>query len=39
MGSGMNYPHHHPAFDLDEKSLPDAVKLLTALALEYLNKQ
>jgi amidohydrolase len=38
MGSGMDYPHHHPAFDLDEKSLPDAVKLLTALALEYITK-
>jgi len=37
MGSGMDYPHHHPAFDLDEKALPDAAKLMAALALEYLT--
>ena len=39
MGSGMDYPHHHPAFDLDERALPDAVKLMAALALEYLNRK
>ncbi|MCJ7580881.1 MAG: amidohydrolase [Candidatus Aminicenantes bacterium] len=37
VGSGRNYPHHHPAFDLDETALPDAAKLLAALALEYLS--
>jgi len=39
MGNGMDYPHHHPAFDLDEKALPDAARLLTALALKYLHKK
>jgi amidohydrolase len=36
MGDGMTYPHHHPAFDIDEKALPQATLLMTALALEYL---
>ena len=36
MGDGMEFPHHHPAFDLDEKSLPQATLLMTSLALEYL---
>jgi len=36
-GDGMKYPHHHPAFDIDEKALPPAVFLMTALALEYLK--
>ncbi len=38
MGDGMVYPHHHPAFDIDEKALPQATLLMTALALEYLEK-
>jgi amidohydrolase len=38
MGDGMEYPHHHPAFDIDEKALPKATLLMTALALEYLEK-
>lgn len=38
MGDGMKYPHHHPAFDLDEKALPKATLLMTALALEYLKR-
>lgn len=37
MGEGMEYPHHHPRFDLDERSLRPAVALMTMLALEYLN--
>lgn len=37
MGDGMEYPHHHPAFDMDEKALPQATLLMTALALEYLE--
>ena len=36
-GDGMKHPHHHPAFDIDEKALPPAVFLMTALALEYLK--
>jgi amidohydrolase len=38
MGDGMVYPHHHPAFDIDEKALPQATLLMTALALEYLEQ-
>ena len=38
MGDGMEFPHHHPAFDLDEKSLPQAVLLMSSLALEYLAR-
>lgn len=36
MGDGMEFPHHHPAFDLDEKALPRATLLMTSLALEFL---
>lgn len=38
MGDGMEFPHHHPAFDLDEKALPQATLLMSALALEYLKR-
>jgi len=38
MGDGMAYPHHHPAFDMDEKALPQATLLMTALALAYLER-
>jgi amidohydrolase len=38
MGDGMEFPHHHPAFDLDEKALPQAALLLTSLALEFLQR-
>jgi len=37
MGDGMEFSHHHPAFDLDEKALPQATLLMTSLALEYLG--
>jgi amidohydrolase len=37
MGDGMEFPHHHPAFDIDEKSLPQATLLMTCLALKYLE--
>jgi amidohydrolase len=37
IGDGMEFPHHHPAFDLDEKALPQAVLLMTSLALEFLQ--
>jgi len=39
MGDGMEFPHHHPAFDLDEKALPLATLLMSFLALEYLRKE
>lgn len=35
-GDGCPFPHHHPAFDLDERALPQAVLLMTCLALEFL---
>jgi len=38
MGDGMEYPHHHPAFDIDEKALPAATHLMTALVLEFLGR-
>jgi amidohydrolase len=37
MGDGQPYPHHHPAFDIDERALPQGVVLLTAIALEFLS--
>ena len=37
-GDGMYFPHHHPAFDIDEKVLPQGVLLMTSLALEYLDR-
>jgi len=36
-GDGCPYPHHHPAFDLDERALPLATLLMTSLALAFLN--
>jgi amidohydrolase len=39
MGDGQSFPHHHPGFDMDEKALPQAALLLTALALEFLEKK
>ncbi|MGA2586653.1 MAG: amidohydrolase [Candidatus Aminicenantales bacterium] len=36
-GDGTKVPHHHPAFDFDEKALPPAAFLMAALALEYLK--
>jgi amidohydrolase len=37
MGDGMEFPHHHPAFDIDERSLPQATLLMTCLALRFLE--
>jgi amidohydrolase len=39
MGDGMEFPHHHPAFDIDEKALPQATLLMARLALKYLEKR
>jgi amidohydrolase len=36
-GDGMEYPHHHPAFDIDDKALPLGTLLMTNLALEFLK--
>jgi amidohydrolase len=38
MGDGMEFPHHHPEFDMDEKALPGATHLLTSLALTFLQR-
>ncbi len=38
MGDGMAHPHHHPGFDMDEKALPEAVLLMTALTLEFMER-
>lgn len=38
MGDGMEFSHHHPAFDLDERALPQAVLLMASLVLEYLQR-
>jgi amidohydrolase len=39
MGDGMEYPHHHPAFDIDERSLPEATLFSASLLLDFLEKQ
>ncbi|OGD12304.1 MAG: hypothetical protein A2Y86_06110 [Candidatus Aminicenantes bacterium RBG_13_62_12] len=36
-GDGRTFPHHHPAFDIDEKALPAGVLFITSLALEFLG--
>jgi amidohydrolase len=36
-GDGHEFPHHHPAFDIDEKALPMGALLITSLALEFLG--
>lgn len=33
---GLNYPHHHPRFDFDEKVLSKAVGLMTSATLELM---
>lgn len=38
MGDGMKFPHHHPAFDMDEAALPQATLLMASIALEYLKR-
>jgi len=34
---GIDYPHHHGKFDIDEKSMLIAAKVLVAATLDYLN--
>jgi amidohydrolase len=38
-GDGHEFPHHHPAFDIDERALPRGALLNVALALEFLGAQ
>jgi len=38
MGDGMDHPHHHPSFDMDERALPPATQLLISLAMEYFKR-
>ena len=35
--NGMGYPHHHPKFNINEKSLLLAAKIMGAIALNFLN--
>lgn len=37
MGDEMEFPHHHPRFDLDERALPLATQLMVNLAFDYLG--
>ncbi|MFH1178020.1 MAG: M20/M25/M40 family metallo-hydrolase, partial [Acidobacteriota bacterium] len=37
-GDGVANSHHHAGFDLDERALPEATLLMTALALEFLAR-
>jgi amidohydrolase len=39
MGDGTEFPHHHPAFDIDEKALSLATLLMARLALKYLEER
>lgn len=38
-GNHQSFPHHHPAFDIDEEALPQAVLLMSSLALAFLRGQ
>ena len=35
---GINYPHHHPRFNIDEDALPIGVEVLTRAAIDFLKK-
>jgi amidohydrolase len=34
---GLNAPHHHPMFDIDERVLPRAAGLMASAAAEFLR--
>jgi amidohydrolase len=36
---GIDKPHHHPEFDIDEAALPAGVKVMVQLALDYLSEK
>lgn len=35
---GAKYPHHHPRFDIDERSMVVAAKILASVAINYLGQ-
>lgn len=35
--AGIVYPHHHPKFDIDERSMLNAANLLLSMALDYME--
>jgi len=35
---GAVYPHHHPRFDIDERAMLSAARLLTAMADDYAGE-
>jgi amidohydrolase len=34
---GVEYPHHHPRFNIDEEALPVGVEVLTRATLDFLQ--
>lgn len=36
--AGITHPHHHPLFDIDERAMPIAAKLLAGMALDALRE-
>ena len=36
---GMIYPYHHPKFDIDEKALLNAAKMMSGALLEFLKEE
>jgi amidohydrolase len=36
---GLDAPHHHPRFDVDEESLPRAAALMAAATVKLLDSQ
>jgi amidohydrolase len=34
---GLDAPHHHPRFDIDEEALPKGAALMAAAAAEFLS--
>jgi amidohydrolase len=35
---GLDSPHHSPTFDFDERALEVGVRMLTSVALEFLER-
>jgi amidohydrolase len=35
-GSGLDYPHHHPRFNIDEHSLPIGATIMASIASNYV---
>jgi len=38
IGDGRPHPHHHPAFDIDERALPLAAFHMASLVLDYFDR-